>query len=161
MQVTRTFSHREFGNLGEATLAVEKGKWALDGQALPDASVEYLMGFALQSLQDAYAGAKSQQAASAAFDAKRKRLIEGAIGRTAGPAEEPHVRFIRQMVRNALSPDNKARYEQTDAKDRNKFLMGLFTGLPTTKRDRLDAQARTAHEASLAAKAATEFELTI
>ncbi|TRC91148.1 hypothetical protein FJV80_04295 [Mesorhizobium sp. WSM4310] len=161
MQVTRTFSHREFGNLGEATLAVEKGKWMLDGQALPDTSVEYLMGFALQSLQDAYAGAKNQEAAGAAFDAKRKRLIEGVIGRQSGQAEEPHVRFIRQMVRNALSPDNKARYETTDAKERNKFLMGLFGGLAPAKRDRLDAQARTAYEASLAAKAATEFELTI
>ena len=80
MQITRTFTHRAYGPIATATLAHGNVGWTLDGKPLPQASVEYLLGFALQSLQDAYAGAKSPETAKAAYAAKHNRLIEGTVG---------------------------------------------------------------------------------
>jgi len=149
MKITRTFTHRAYGPIATATLAHGNAGWTLDGKPLPQASVEYLLGFALQSLQDAYAGAKSPEAAKTAYAAKRNRLIEGTVG-ARREALPPHFRYVRQLVRNALSAENKARYDAAQPKDRNKFLADLFNRLDETKRERIEATARTMFEASTA-----------
>lgn len=52
----------------------------LDGNVLPDASVNYLLNFSLQSLQDAYAGAEDLTEAEANWSKKRDALLKGEIG---------------------------------------------------------------------------------
>lgn len=101
MQVNRIFSHRTHGRIGMVTLGEEKGKWTLDGKELPAASVEYLMTFALQSLQDAYAGADDLAAAQGAFEKKRDAIIAGAIGQRGGGVDE-ETKIGRQLAEAAF-----------------------------------------------------------
>lgn len=103
MEYNRTFNHRTFGKIGEVTLAVPKGKYTLDGHELSDASVAHLMIFALQTLQDAYAGAKSTDEAQGAFNGKYDKLINGTIGtRSAGDGADERTRVTRAIVRGAV-----------------------------------------------------------
>ena len=75
--VKRGFTHRTFGEIGAVDMTAEVAKVTVNGTELPETSVEYLLHFALQSLQDAYAGAKNPTEAAAAFDKKLKALCEG------------------------------------------------------------------------------------
>lgn len=109
-EVKRSFAHRTHGDIGEATLAVTaKGKLVLDGKELPDASAEYLLTFALQSLQDAYAGAADNAECVGAFEAKRDKIIEGTIGvRMGGSGVDEFTRVARMIVRKAFKDNNAA-----------------------------------------------------
>lgn len=103
MEITRTFTHRTFGKIGEVTLAAPKGKYVLNGNELPESSVAHLLSFALQTLQDAYAGAKSTDEAQGAFNGKYDKLINGTIGtRTGGDGVDERTRVARAIVRSAV-----------------------------------------------------------
>lgn len=161
-QIERIFSHRTLGRVGHASLTVGKGKWSLDGQPLPEPSVEHLMTFALQSLQDAYAGAATLDEAQAAFAKKRTRLLEGTVGTHSGASEEPHMPYVRRIIRAALTGDNKAAYDaiaSDDTKARNAFLNERFAGLDEPRAATVVASAKAAlkadQEAKKAAKSAT------
>lgn len=160
MQVNRVFNHRTYGRIGAVELTVDKGKWTLDGKELPERSIEYLMNFALQSLQDAYAGADSLTDAQAAFEKKRDAIIAGTIGlRSASTSEEPHMPFVRAIIRKALGDANKAKYEAIPSDDqtaRKEFLNSLFEGLDEEKRAKVEAIAKQQYEADLAAKRAAK-----
>lgn len=160
MNVERIFSHRTHGRIGHVELVVDKGKWTLDGQELPAASVEYLLRFSLQSLQDAYAGADNAAEATAAWEKKRDALIAGTIGvRSGSGGEEPHMPFVRRLIRQALGADNKAKYDaipSDDQKARADFLNGLFDGLDEEKRSKVEDMAKEQHAADLAAKKAAK-----
>ena len=107
MEYNRTFTHRTFGKIGDVVFAVPKGKYTLNGQDLPDASVAHLMTFALQTLQDAYAGAKSTGEALGAFNGKLDKLLNGTIGtRGGGDGADERTRVARQLVRGLV----KAKY---------------------------------------------------
>ena len=99
---------REFRRRDEATAIATvrltgNAELSLDGKPLSGASVEYLMTFALQSLQDAYAGKTSLADAKAAFDAKYARLIDGTIGvRGPSSAVSEETRIGREIVRDRL-----------------------------------------------------------
>ena len=87
----RVFTKRETeksdwsGRIGATELKVDgKGIWWLDGTELPQASADYLANFALQSLQDAYAGASSLDDATKRWEAKRTALLDGTIGARSG-----------------------------------------------------------------------------
>ena len=103
MQVTRNYSHKTHGEIGRVTLVAPGGKWTLDGKELPEASVMHLVTFALQTLQDAYAGAKNNAEAVGAFDGKRDRLIAGTLG-TRGDGDGASMETIvgRSVMRNAF-----------------------------------------------------------
>lgn len=109
MEITRSFDHRGsnnrpgFGHIGKVTLVVPKGKFTLDGHELPESSVAHLMTFALQTLQDAYAGAKSTDEAQGAFNGKYDKLINGTIGtRGGGDGADERTRVARAIVRGAV-----------------------------------------------------------
>lgn len=103
MQINRTFNHRTFGKVGEVKFTVPKGKFLLNEHELPEVSVMHLMTFALQTLQDAYAGAKSTDEAKGAFNGKYDKLINGTIGtRASGDGADERTRVARSVVRGAV-----------------------------------------------------------
>lgn len=103
MDYNRTFNHRTFGKIGDVTFTAPKGKYVLNGTELPDASVAHLMTFALQTLQDAYAGAKSTDEALGSFNGKLDKLLNGTIGtRGSGDGADERTRVARQIVRGAV-----------------------------------------------------------
>lgn len=103
IETLRNFAHRTYGDIGRVVLTAEIGAVKLNGQTLPAGSVEYLLNFALQSLQDAYAGARSAAEAKGAFDGKLDKLIAGTIGtRTASAAVSDETRIQRKIVKAAL-----------------------------------------------------------
>lgn len=132
--VTRSFTHRIFGAIGSVTFEVPKGKFTLDGHELPEASVTHLMTFALQTLQDAYAGAKSTDEATAAFLGKYDKLLNGTIGtRAAGDGADERTRVARSVTMaaakakfGAKSPE-WATFTGLDDDARNAKLDGWYT----------------------------------
>lgn len=84
--VARVFAKRETeksnwsGRIGAVTLEANITDVSVDGKSLPAASIEYLLNFSLQSLQDAYAGAESLTEATASWEKKLSALLEGTIG---------------------------------------------------------------------------------
>jgi len=103
MEYARSYNHKTFGAIGSVTFDVPKGTFKLNGQVLPDASVAHLMTFALQTLQDAYAGAKSTDEALGAFNGKLDKLLNGTIGtRGTGDGADERTRVARVIVRGAV-----------------------------------------------------------
>ncbi len=102
MTINRTFTHRTFGHIGAVEFATPKGKYVLNGTELPESSVAHLMTFALQTLQDAYAGAKSTDEALGAFNGKLDKLLNGTIGtRAAGDGADERTRVARSVTMQA------------------------------------------------------------
>lgn len=103
MKTTRYYVHRTHGEIGEVTLVAPDGKWALDGKELPASSIEHLLNFALQTLQDAYAGAKNEAEAVGAFESKRDRLLDGSIGvRGTGEGVSEETAVARSIMRGLI-----------------------------------------------------------
>lgn len=103
MEINRNYSHKTHGNIGAATLVVPDGKWTLNGTVLPESSVEHLARFALQTLQDAYAGADNSAEAVAFFNAKLDKIINGTIGtRGGGDGADPRTLIERSFVRRSV-----------------------------------------------------------
>ena len=107
--VARVFTKRETeksawsGRVGHAELFVsDDGAWTLDGKVLPRVSIEYLMNFSLQSLQDAYAGADSMDEAQANWTKKYNALVEGTIGQRSSDGVDEETRVARKVVLAAL-----------------------------------------------------------
>lgn len=99
MEYNRNYTHRTFGNIGSVTFTVPKGKFTLNGTDLPEASVNHLMTFALQTLQDAYAGAKSTDEALGAYNQKLDKLLNGTIGtRGSGDGADERTRVARSVT---------------------------------------------------------------
>lgn len=141
MDYTRTFTHRTYGKIGDVTFTTPKGKYAINGTELPESSVAHLMTFALQTLQDAYAGAKSTDEALGAFNGKLDKLLNGTIGtRSGGDGADERTRVARQLVRGLVKAKYGAKSTEWTA----------FTGLADDAQNaKLDAMYA-ANEAALA-----------
>ena len=140
--VNREFNHRTFGPIGSVRLSAD-ATITLEGKELPGRSVEYLLTFALQSLQGAYAGAKSADEAKGAFLKKLDAVLEGTIGVRTGAAGVPaHWKYVREAIRGAL----KARRNEYDALEgaaaRAEFLDELFKTLPEATQTALEKAAK-------------------
>lgn len=99
MEYNRSFTHRTFGAIGSVTFETPKGRYAINGTVLPESSVAHLMTFALQTLQDAYAGAKSTDEALGAFNGKLDKLLNGTIGtRGSGDGADERTRVARSVT---------------------------------------------------------------
>lgn len=131
MEYNRSYTHRTFGNIGSVSFAVPKGKFTLNGTELPEASVAHLMTFALQTLQDAYAGAKSTDEALGAFNGKLDKLLNGTIGvRGSGDGADERTRVARSVTMSAA----KAKFGAKSPE------WATFTGLDdAAKNEKLDA----------------------
>jgi hypothetical protein len=101
--ITRNYAHRTFGAIGSVELTAPSGKYMLDGKELPEQSVNHLLTFALQTLQDAYAGADDAAEAIGAFGKKLDKLIAGTLGtRSGGDGVDEFTTVARQMIRTAM-----------------------------------------------------------
>jgi hypothetical protein len=152
--ITREFNHRTFGAIGKVTLEYDVTTMKLNGMPLGADSVEYLLTFALQSLQDAYAGAKTEAEAQAAFAKKRDAVIAGTIGQRTSSGISEETRVARQVVRALLKAkfgaksqawaeftgkDDKAQDEYLDevfAKNKAKLQSAVDARLEELKRER-------------------------
>lgn len=134
MEITRNYTHRTFGVIGAVTLSAPKGKYAINGNDLPESSVSHLLHFALQTLQDAYAGAKSTDEALGAFNGKLDKLLNGTIGtRGSGDGADERTRVARSVTMaaakakfGAKSPE-WATFTGLDDDERNAKLDGWYT----------------------------------
>lgn len=131
--ITRDYTHRTFGAVGSVTFETPKGKYVLNGTELPEASVAHLMTFALQTLQDAYAGAKDSDEAQGAFGTKLDKLLTGTIGtRTGGGGVSEETAVTRSIVRSAVKAKLGSKSEA----------WATFTGLDDdAQNEKLDAWA--------------------
>lgn len=161
--IKRDFAHRTFGTIGSVTLSGE-AQLSLDGKALPASSVEYLLTFALQSLQDAYAGAKDHTEAQANWEKKRDKLIEGTIGvRTGGGGVSETQKIARSILRAQLksTPAWEAFKELSDT-DQNDKLDALYEKNAEALRPVVEAEAkRRQKEREAKAKLATGLVLDL
>jgi hypothetical protein len=117
--VVREYNHRAFGHVGKVVLSAKVTEMKINGTALPESSIEYLLTFALQSLQDAYAGATDAAGAKGAFDTKFDRLVNGTIGvRTGGGASVSEETRVARTITKAklLATWGKDSKEATDFK---------------------------------------------
>lgn len=88
MQIVRKYEHADYGSIGEVTLVVPESGWTLNGKALSESSIRHLATFSLQSLQDAYAGAKTPADAEGNWGKKLDRILAGTIGTREGGSRD-------------------------------------------------------------------------
>lgn len=117
--VKREFAHKTHGAIGAVHLTAQVDKVTVDGKELPGKSVEYLLNFALQSLQDAYAGAKTEAEAKSMFAKRLENVIAGTIGqRVGGGGQSEEVRVAIQItkaiLKAKLTEEAFAKYKDSD-----------------------------------------------
>lgn len=101
--IIRNYAHRVHGQINEVKLTHNCDKMLIDGRELPAQSIEYLINFGLQSLQDAYANAKTQAEAAGAHLKKLEALLNGTIGtRSGGVSVTEATKVARTLVRALL-----------------------------------------------------------
>lgn len=120
IEIARAFAHRTYGDIGKVSLVAPDGEYKLNGETLPPTSVNHLLTFALQTLQDAYAGAKSADEAQGAFNGKLDKLLNGTIGtRSSGSSVTERDKVARIIVgawfRDAYGKDTPERQKYDDA----------------------------------------------
>lgn len=98
------------GRIGSVEGTADVGNVVLNGKTLPQASVDYLLHFSLQSLQDAYAGADDLAEATALFDKKLAALLEGTIGVRSGGSgmtdeQRAEIYVAEQAIRAKIGND--------------------------------------------------------
>lgn len=156
--IARAFDHKAHGRIGLVEVEADVKSITIGGKELPAASVEYLLTFALQSFQDAYAGADSAEDAIGRFNKKLDRVIAGTIGvREAGDGASAETKAIRGVVGDML---RQAKQWQTiigdlDEDKRPDMLDAIFAKQPEAKQAaiRATAQERMAEAAARKAQA--------
>lgn len=143
--VARSFDHKVHGRIGLVELVAEVGTVTLGGKELPASSVEYLLTFALQNLQDAYAGAESAEDAIGRFGKKLDRLLAGTIGaREAGDGASALTLAVRGVIGDMLRQAGKWK-EVIGALDEDKRaakLDEIFAKQPEVKQAAITATAQ-------------------
>lgn len=150
MKIERTFTKRETpkstwsGDVGKVKFEAPDGEYKLDGKTLPAASVEHLLTFALQTLQDAYAGAEDLAEAKANWAKKRDKLVSGEIGTRGtgsglGEVERECVAILRPYVKGKI----KGYGDMTPA-DRDKAVWAIFPKLADEQQEGIRAKAEAA-----------------
>lgn len=142
--IVREFNHRTYGAIGRVVLEADVKVLKVNGKPVPDSSVEYLLTFALQSLQDAYAGAKNEAEAKGAFEGKLAKLMEGSIGvRTGGSGVSEETRVARQIVATMLRTKYASTWEEVKDLDddaKNERLDAIFAKNEEKLRPAVDAR---------------------
>lgn len=142
--IARAFDHKTHGRIGLVEVEADVKTVTIGGVALPDASIEYLLTFALQNLQDAYAGAENATDAQARFAKKLDRLMKGEIGvREAGDGASAETKAIRAVIGDMLRAAGKWK----------EVIGALDEGKREAKLDEIFAKQADAAKASITATA--------
>lgn len=163
LNAARTYDHKKFGRIGVAELLVKSESdiiVMLNGKELPASSIDHLLTFALQSLQDAYAGAESEADAKERFNAKLERILNGTLGvRSGGAGVDPVMVEIRSIIRGDVKAAIGAETWKAMEEDaRNEAIDGVFAQQDeATQRALIDAAK--AEIARKAAERAAKAEL--
>lgn len=132
--IARTFEKKRQGSnvqgrIGNATLRVDIAECRLNGEELPRSSIEHLLNFSLQTLQDAYAGAETLTDAVDAFEAKLGKLIGGTLG-ARGEGVDSFTKVARQVVRAILKKNSSEEkfkaFTDLDAREQTERLDAIF-----------------------------------
>lgn len=130
--INRQFNHREHGTIGAVEFTAPEGTYKLDGKELPEASVRYLLNYALRALQDAYAGAGDKEEATDSFNARYKALIDGTVNQRQGTGLSTEQRvalaIVKAWIKDNLSKlgKHKDTYVKADAKGKNKIALAIW-----------------------------------
>lgn len=159
MKFDRKFQHKskegvvtDFG-----IVAVEyEAVISLNGNEMGERSVEHLIHYAMQSLQDQYAGvgtSKTVAEATAAFTTRLDKLVNGTIGIRSGTGGvDPLTTVMRSIARKFVKAKlSKAEYKEkyTDNEDKNDYLDSVIDKKPETFESAGKAElARMAKEAN-------------
>lgn len=119
-EITRAFARRGEVAFASVEMSAEVAEIKLNGTVLPARSIEYLLNFSLQSLQDAYAGAKNADESRGLLLKKLESIQTGTIGvRGTGESADEETIVRRIVVGNALrarkAPGEK--FELPETKD--------------------------------------------
>jgi hypothetical protein len=167
MQVVRNYVKRETaksdwsGDIGRVVLETDASVIKLNGKPVPLQSMEYLLTFALQAFQDAYAGAQSAEEAKSFFEKKLAACIDGTIGvrGAGGGSVSEETRVIRQVVREILRKRLEKEAYEAKYKDDDEAVDAAFVKNEEKLRPFVDARLEELkkereRKAKLAAKAA-------
>lgn len=154
-------------DIGTVEFVAPGGDYILDGNVLPPQSVEHLLTFALQTLQDAYAGATDASEAVGAFGAKYDRLVAGTLGtRSGGGGVDEFTTVMRQVVRGAVkaklgakSPE-WATFTGLDDADQNERLAAIFAKNEKAMRPVVEAKVAE-RAAERARKASLKIDISL
>lgn len=145
--INRAFVSRSFGDIGKVTFTAPKGEYAIDGKALPESSVNHLLMFALQTLQDSYAGAKDAAEAQGAFNGKLDKLLAGTIGaRSSGGGVTEREKVARIIVGDwfrgayAKGTPERAKYDEADGPGKYAILDKIWADNEAVFADAVDEE---------------------
>lgn len=140
--VNRVFTKRETeksswsGRIGAVTLEANITDVSINGKTLPEASVNYLLNFSLQSLQDAYAGADDLTEATANWEKKLAALMDGTIGVRSGGGGMSDVERAELYVAEAIyatkfgkDTEKGKAFRALKDDDKYEFLVGIVEKL--------------------------------
>lgn len=134
MQTVREFNHKRFGHLGKVVLESNVTTIKLNGKPVAESSIEYLLNFALQSLQDAYAGAENAEQAQGLWDKKLDAILNGTLGaRSGGAGVDEFTKTARSILKGKLKTQlgkdsaEWKEFDESDADVQNARLDSLFT----------------------------------
>lgn len=147
------------GDVGSVTFEAPEGDFKLNGKKLPIGSVEYLLNFALQAFQDAYAGATSLDEAKGNFDKKVTAVVEGTLGQRSGGGVDEFTTVARSIVKGLVKAKKGAEAVKSITEDE---LDKLFAKNEEVLRPKVEAEvaARKA-ERERKAKLAQSIDLEI
>lgn len=153
---SRSYAHKVYGQIGAVTMTSPAGDWTLNGAPLPERSVDHLLTFALQTLQDAYAGVDSTDAAKTKFGDKLAKLIAGTLGTrsASGEAVDDATRHMRMIMRPLVAANfGKLAWKAMEEDEKVEYIDEAYAGLSPDDKAAIDeAVAAEAKKDKLAIK---------
>lgn len=152
---SRSYAHKVYGQIGAVTMTSPDGEWTLNGAPLPERSVDHLLTFALQTLQDAYAGADSADVAKTKFVDKLAKLIVGTLGTrsASGEAVDDATRHMRIIMRPLVAANfGKLAWKATEEEEKIEYIDEAYDGLADDDRAAIDEAVAEAIAAEKRAK---------
>lgn len=138
---SRSYAHKVYGQIGTVTMTSPDGDWTLNGQPLPERSVDHLLTFALQTLQDAYAGADSTDVAKKKFDDKLAKLLAGTLGTrlASGEAVDDATRHMRMIMRPLVAANfGKLAWKAMEEDEKVEYIDEAYAGLSPDDKAAID-----------------------
>lgn len=161
--------------IAELVLSAKGGEIAmtLNDKTIPEAMVNYLLNFSLQSMQDAYAGANSLDEAQGWFEKKLAAIQEGTIGARGGSGVSEETIVQRIVARAAylasakVSEADKTAFKAMDDDAANALVDGIFAknaakladAVAKKTAERAESRAKRAAEKAEAAKLSNDLDI--